>query len=136
MSPYFFVLPTVIAILPILFIFKISVERLKEDPNNFQKAYVQFLIWTAIFEVIPILLIVFAFTRAEPVVNISELYMPGIIIILTSSFAAFFVFLQTKIDVVEDAKEAIQRLSLLAFMMMQAIPLVSIVGLLTMMPDA
>lgn len=136
MSPYFFVLPTVIAILPILFIFKISVERLKEDPNNFQKAYVQFLIWTAIFEVIPILLIVFAFMKTEPVANISDLYMPGLIIILTSSFAAFFVFLQMKVDVVEDSKEVIQRLSFLAFMMMQAIPLVSIVGLLTMMPDA
>src|SRR5690625_4781750 len=136
MSPYFFVLPTVIAILPILFIFKISVERLKEDPNKFQKAYVQFLIWTAIFEVITILLIVFAFKKTEFVSNISDFYMPGLIIILTSSFAAFFVFLQMKVDVVEDSKEVIQRLSFLAFMMMQAIPLVSIVGLLTMMPDA
>lgn len=134
MSPYFFVLPTIVAVIPMLFIFKVSIERVKEDPNSFQKAYIQFLLWAAIFEVIPIILIVFAFMNAEPVANISDLYMPGIIIFLMAGFAALFVFLQMTVDVVAETKGFVQRFCMLAFMLMLAIPIVSMTGLLTMMP--
>lgn len=134
MNAYFFVLATIIAILPLLFIFKVSIERIKEQPKKFQKIFTQFILWATIFEIIPIILIIYSLANVEPVAKTSDLYMPGIIVLLTAGFVAFFVFLQMKVDIVPEAKEMIQRFCLIAFMLMVAVPMMAIVGLFTMMP--
>lgn len=134
MGTYIFALATIIAVIPILFIFKVSIERIKENPKEPQKILIQFILWVAIFEVIPIILVIYGMAKEEVVTSISELYMPGMIILLITSFAAFFIFLQMKVDVERESKEIVQRFCLISFMLVMAIPLLSVVGLLLMVP--
>lgn len=134
MGPYIFVIATIVAVLPILFIFKITVERVKENPNLKEKALIQFFIWVAIIETVPILLIVFGMMNLESVPRMEELYMPGIIIILTAGFAALFIFLQRTFDVEEELKEFMNTSAMICLALANAIPLISIVALFLMMP--
>src|SRR5690625_2217428 len=120
MGTYIFALATIIADIPILFIFKVSIERIKENPKEPQKILIQFILWVAIFEVIPIILVIYGMAKEEVVTSISELYMPGMIILLITSFAAFFIFLQMKVDVERESKEIVQRFCLISFMLVMA----------------
>lgn len=134
MSPYIFVLATILAIIPILIIFKVSMERIKENPKMREKAQIQFFIGVALSEVIPIILFVYGFSNISPVQTINELYLPGIIILLMMGFAAFFIFLQRMVDVEEDLKDVINIFAMIGLAITNAIPIVSIVALFTMMP--
>lgn len=134
MSPYLFVMATIVSVIPILFIFKITVERMKDDPSLIQKAQIQFFLWVAILEIIPIILIIYGMANIESVSRIEELYMPGIIILLVSGFAALFIFLQRTFDVEEDLKETMNMFAMISLAMTNAIPIMSIVSLFLMMP--
>lgn len=134
MSPYIFVIATVLAIIPILIIFKVSMERIKEDPNNRAKAQIQFFIGAALSEVVPLILFVYGFSNISPVQTVNELYLPGIIILLAMGFATFFIFLQRMIDVDEELKDVANIFAMIGLSIASAIPIVSIVALFTMMP--
>lgn len=134
MSPYVFVAAVLLAIIPILIIFKVSVERIKEDPAQRGKAQVHFLIGAALSEVIPIILIVYGLTNIAPVETIQELYTPGIIIILTIVIAAFFIFLQRTFDVEESHKEAVNTFAMTSMAITNAVPIVAIIALVNMIP--
>lgn len=134
MGPYVFVIATILAITPILVIFKVMIERIKENPEQREKAHMQFFIGVALSEFIPIILIVYGFANLTPVASIDELYTPGLIIILFTIVAAFFIFLQRTVGVAEDIKQFINLFAMIALAMTTAIPIISIVALITMIP--
>lgn len=134
MIPYIFVFATVLAIFPILIIFKVAMEKIKVDPKNPAKAQIRFFIGAALSEVIPILLIIYGFANLSPVETMNELYMPGILILLFMGFATFFVLLQRTIDVDESNQDIVTVFSMIGLSLVNAIPIVSIVALFTMMP--
>lgn len=134
MIPYVFLAATVISIVPILIIFKSSLEKIKLDPENRPQITVQFLIGVALSELIPIGLLIYGFTQASPVADMQELMLPGLIIILVTGVANFFIFLQKKVDMEEEVTPAVQLFSLISSSVVNAVPIVSIVALVTMLP--
>lgn len=134
MGPYIFVLAAVLAIIPILIIFKITMERIKEDPTQRTKAQTHFFIGTALSETIPIILIIYGFSNITTVSNIDEVYLPGIIILLMVGFATLFIFLQRTIDVEENTKEVVNAFAMMGLGITNAIPIMAIVGLFMMIP--
>ncbi|MEN2767331.1 hypothetical protein [Ornithinibacillus xuwenensis] len=134
MNAYLFALAAVLAVIPILFLFKINIEKIKENQENIGKIQTNFFIGVAIAEAIPIILIVFGMLDLSPVSSIDELIIPGIIVIFSMLFAAFFIFLQRSVGVPEEAKQAATTFSAIGLAMANAIPIVSLVSLIMMMP--
>lgn len=133
-APYIFVAAAVLAVLPNLFIFKISMDRIKEFPDQLEKAQSFYFIGLALSEIIPIILVIFGFIHLNPVKSIDELFIPGIIVLLTMGFAAFFIFLQRTIDITEEMKVAATSFAMIAFSTVNAIPIIAIVSFFIMMP--
>ncbi|MFC4025007.1 hypothetical protein ACFOUV_14530 [Oceanobacillus longus] len=126
MSPYLFTVAAVIAVIGIMVVFKINIDKMKENPEQFGKAQNNFFIGVALSESIPIILIVFGLINAEPV-PMEELYIPAAIVIMMMVFAAFFIFLQRNVDVAEDQKQQVNSFSLIALMLANAIPIIALV---------
>ena len=135
MGAYLFVAAAVLAVLGILFVFKRNVDILKKDPDLITKVNNKLFIGVAISEAIPIVLIIIGFVTMETVSNISELMVPGVIIIMTMVFAIIFILLQTRIDVDEKSKSTVNSFGMITIALANAIPLISVAGLFMMMPS-
>lgn len=134
MSPYLFVAAVILAIIPILFIFKITMESIKEDPEQKNKAQIRFFIWVALSETIPLILIIYGMTNLTPVATLNELYTPAIIILFMMGFAALFIFLQRTFDVEKHMKEFIHTFAMISLAVTNAVPIIAIASLFMMMP--
>ncbi|MUK89697.1 hypothetical protein GMD78_15110 [Ornithinibacillus sp. L9] len=134
MSPYVFSLAAVLAVVPMLIVFKINIEKLKENPENIGKLQTNFFIGAAISEAIPLILIVFGIANMETVAATDELLIPGIIVILTMVIGSFFVFLQRSVGVPEELKEQVTTFAMVGVALINAIPIISIVSLMMMAP--
>jgi F0F1-type ATP synthase membrane subunit c/vacuolar-type H+-ATPase subunit K len=132
--PYIFVAAAALAVIPILILFKVNVEKLKENPEVRGKVQTNFMIGVAVSEAIPIILIVFGFVNMEPVGSMEELYIPGLIIMFIMAFSVFFIFLQKNVGVDTATKAVINAFSIVSIPLSTAIPLISLIGLLLMAP--
>ncbi|MBP2076179.1 hypothetical protein [Oceanobacillus polygoni] len=126
MSPYMFTAAAIIAVIGILIVFKVNLDKIKEDPEQVAKAQSNFFIGVAIIEILPLIMIVFALIHAVPL-PIEEIYIPAFIIIILMAFAMFFIFLQRKVDVEEDRKQAVNQFSIIAIALANAIPIIALV---------
>src|SRR5699024_1780531 len=133
-ASYYFVIATALAVLPIAFIFKISLERLIEDPSSIEKTQTKFFLWIAIVESLPILFVIFGFINAEPVQTMNELMMPGIIVFMLAAFGVIFILLQRLSRIPEEIKGTVNTFVAIGSALINSIPIISIVALLTMMP--
>src|SRR5690625_6917735 len=94
MVAYYFVAATLLAIIPVLVVFKITIEKLREHPEDRGQLLTRFFIFVFGIEVLPIVLVVLGSINQERVSDISELYVPGLIIILAYIFAYIFITMQ------------------------------------------
>src|SRR5699024_63553 len=125
---------TALAVLPIAFIFKISLERLIEDPSSIAKIQTKFFLWIAIVEVLPILFVIFGFINAEPVQTMNDLMVPGIIVLMLAAFGIICTLVQRLARVPEDVKGPANPFVAIRIALVDSIPIISIIALLTMMP--
>jgi len=123
---FIFAAAAIIAVIGINTVFKFNIEKVKENPDQIEKAQTNFFIGVALSETIPIIMIIFALVNAEPVA-IEDIYLPALIVLITMAVGALFIFLQRKVDVEEENKQVVNRLSLLAFAMSNAIPIIALV---------
>ncbi|WP_339226557.1 hypothetical protein NSQ77_13500 [Oceanobacillus sp. FSL K6-2867] len=126
MSPYLFSAAAVIAVIGILACFKINLDKIKENPEQVAKAQTNFFMGVAISESLPLIMIIFALIHAVPL-PIENLYIPAFIIIILMAFAMFFIFLQRKVDVEEDRKQAVNQFSMIALALANAVPIIALV---------
>lgn len=133
-SAYLFAFAALIAVISILVVFKINVEKIKENPDNVEKYQTRFFIGVAISEAIPIMLVVLAFIDLTPASSMADLYIPGAIVIFAMLFAPLFIFLQRSVGVPEEAKARVNAFSAIGLAMANAIPIISLVGLILLMP--
>lgn len=133
-SEYAFIIASIVAIFSILTIFKIQLEKLKANPDNMQKIQLAFFIGIAIAELIPVVLLFYGIMNITPVAALSELYVPAFIILAVMALGSFFVYLQTKADVSEDAKNLVTSFAFVANAVAMSIPIISLVGLFMMLP--
>jgi F0F1-type ATP synthase membrane subunit c/vacuolar-type H+-ATPase subunit K len=135
MSPaYYFAAAAILASLSILLIFKINIEKLKENPDNVGAIQTKFFIGVAIAELLPIIFIILGLVNLTTASSIEELYLPGIIVIFAMVFGPLFILLQRSVGVPEEAKQKVMTFSMIGMALANAIPFVSLVGLFMMMP--
>lgn len=133
-NAYFFALAAILAVISILLVFKNSIEKIKESPEDYGSIQTKFFIGVAIAEAIPIILVIFGLMNLSTASSIEDLYIPGAIVIFSMIFAPFFIFLQRSVGVPEEAKQKVSNFSMIGIALINAIPLVSLVGLIMMMP--
>ncbi|GIO26909.1 hypothetical protein [Ornithinibacillus bavariensis] len=133
-TAFLFAAAAILAVLPILFLFKLNMEKIKENPSEIGSIQTKFFIGVAISEVIPIILIVFGMMNLTPVESLNELLVPGIIVIFALIFAPFFIFLQRFVGAPEESKQAITTFSMIGLALANAIPLISFISLIMLMP--
>ncbi|NBJ68797.1 hypothetical protein [Roseburia sp. 1XD42-34] len=134
MIAYVFVAAAALAMLPILVLFKMNVEKLKQDPSLQTKVQTNMMIGVAISEFLPILLIIYGFSQMELVTDVSDLYTPATILIFLVVFTVFFIFLQNKVDVPEEAKSIVKQFSFISIALILAIPIIAFVAFFMMLP--
>lgn len=130
MAPYVFMLAAVVNVVPIVFLFKVLIGRLKEDTSLRNSIMTKFFIGVATIEVIPILLIVYGMMDQEKY-PMSEMVVPGAVVLLMMGLAGIAILLQRRIDVPAEAKETVNTFTFVALALAMSIPIISIVGLLT-----
>jgi hypothetical protein len=64
----------------------------------------------------------------------NELLIPGIIVIFALAFAPFFIILQRFVGAPEESKQAITTFSMIGLSLANAIPFISLVALLLLLP--
>jgi F0F1-type ATP synthase membrane subunit c/vacuolar-type H+-ATPase subunit K len=133
--PYIFAAAALLAVIPILILYKKNLEKLKEDPGSSGKVQQNFMIGVAVSEIIPILLIIFGFVNMERVSSITELYIPGLIVLLALSYSISFILWQKSMDVQAENKAVIHSFSMVSIPITTAIPFISLVGLILMLPQ-
>lgn len=133
-SAYLFAIAAILACVSILLVFKINIEKIKENPENTAAIQTKFFIGVAIAEVIPMILVVFGMMDLTPVASIEELYIPGIIVIFALVFSPLFIFLQRSVGVPENAKQTVMTFSLIGIALANAIPLIALVSLIMILP--
>ena len=133
-AAYFFMIASIMAVISILIVFKIFIDKIKITPEKRGILQSKFFIGVAIAEAIPIILIVFGFMASQPVTSMNELLVPGIVIILSMAFAPFFIFLQSKVDVTEESRAAVSSFVAIGSMLTLSIPIISLVALFKLMP--
>lgn len=134
MGIYLFVVAAILAAVSISVLFKINIGKIKEQPELANKVQTNFFIGVAISEAIPLILLIFGIINTETVSSIEQLFIPAIIIILTIVCASFFLFLQSKVDVIEENKASVTTFTAIGIAMVNAIPLISLVFLFTLTP--
>ncbi|MCG1028167.1 hypothetical protein [Virgibacillus halodenitrificans] len=134
MVPYIFVAAAVLAVIPILILYKIHSSKLKEDPSLRDKVQTKFMIGIAISEAIPILLIVYGFIKLEPVQTISALYIPFLIVLFLMAYAVFFILVNKRIDVTPESEETVNAFAMVSLPLSMSMPLIALVSLFLMMP--
>lgn len=131
---YIFVAAAAIAVISISFIFKLSMDTIKEYPEEKESVQNKFFIWLGVSEVIPLILIVFGFMNLDTVATIEDLYIPGLFVIVLMGFAALFIILQRAVGVPKEIKMFVNTFSYIALGMANAIPIIALVSLLLMIP--
>lgn len=105
------------------------------NPEKQAEIQTKFFIGVAICEVIPLILVVSGFATMQPVQELSELFVPFIIILFTILIGPSFILLQTKVDVTEDIKNLVMTFAMIGLSLAMSIPIVSLVGLFVQMPQ-
>jgi len=131
---YIPVLASVIAVIGILAFFKRNLEKIKDNPEMIEKYQTNLFIGSAISEAIPIVLIIIGFVNMEPVRSVDELVVPFTIIVGLIVFSIIYIFLQSRIDVDENIMPVVRGFGLISASLVMAIPIISIVMLLMIVP--
>jgi len=132
---HFFAAAVALSVLPIAIIFKISMDRLKENPEERFSIQQKFFIWVFISEIIPIILVVFGFVNMAPAETINDMLVPAIIIVAITLFGVVFIFLQRLVDVPADMKEMMTTFTLIGISLMFSMPIISTVAFFSMLPQ-
>lgn len=142
-ASWLFVLASAIAVVGISFAFNKMMQQVQEkvekgeqlDLNTMQAVQTKFFIQVAMAEAIPILIIVYAFTLIGQVVE-TNVVVP-LVVIIGILVVAFVSLLRIRRDMMGDPKmsqESVGMVNTLFFIgaaLLSAIPIVSIVGIMT-----
>lgn len=128
-----YVIISAIAVFPVAIAFKVIIEKVKSNHMAYERAVTVFFLTVAIIEIIPIILIVYAFSQKTTVAGMDELIVPLLLVFVFMAVSAFFIFLQGKVGVSKEQRQQLTVFSLIAISLSNAIPIISIVGLFTML---
>ena len=125
MNAYIFVAAAVFAVIPLLVILKVNINKLINDPEQIVKIQQHFFIGVALSKIVPVILLIFGIIKLTNGVDIRELYIPWLIILIVLGYALFFITSQKKLDVEDKTKIAINTLVTIARPLIFSIPLMA-----------
>lgn len=125
LNAYIFVLAAVLAVIPIIVIFKINIDKVIEDPNEITMIQRNFFIGIALSKIIPVILLFYGIIKMTHISDISKLYIPWIIILGVVVYAFFYISSKNKLDVDQDTKLAISTLVTIARPLTFSIPIMA-----------
>src|SRR5699024_12480807 len=135
LSMHFFAAAVALSVLPIAIIFKISMDRLKENPEERFSIQQKFFIWVFISEIIPIILVVFGFVNLAPAETINDMLVPAIIIVAITLFGVVFIFLQLLVDLPADMKYMMTIFTLFGISLNFSMKIISKVAFFLILPQ-
>lgn len=127
MGLYIYVAAAALAVIGILSVYKINIEKIKKDPEEAAKIQQNFFIGVAISEALPIVLLIIGMMNMQPVQSMEELYFPVIITAALMIYAVFFIFLHRNAGTDDDAKAAVRPFSYVALAVTMSIPVIALV---------
>src|SRR5699024_2000139 len=83
LNAYIFVAAAILAVILVLILVKVNVNKLIDDPEQFNYVQKRFFIGMALSKVIPAILLVVGIVNLTPVNDYSDLYLPWGIIVIT-----------------------------------------------------
>lgn len=132
MAIYFFLGAAVFSIIPLLYLYKINIEKVQTDPENFNQIQKSFFIGVSISKILPALLLVLGIVQMEDVA-IEQLIIPWLIILLVLLYGIYYILSFKKLPLKGQAKVAVQALSTVALPFIFSIPLMAAFFLFLMM---
>ena len=132
MNAYIFVAAAILAVIPVLILVKVNVNKLIDDPEQFNYVQKRFFIGMALSKVIPAILLVVGIVNLTPVNDYSDLYLPWGIIVITVLYGIHFITAQKNVNVDKQERLAINTLVTIARPMVLSIPLMSAIFLFMM----
>lgn len=124
MVAYYFVAATLIAVIPILVVFKITIERIRQNPDELKQLFQKFILSIAVIDMLPILFTILGFVHLEPGYDIADVVTPTLIVMVTYIVAVVFIFIQ-RINDIEIDTSAFRRMSL---SFITPFPLIALIG--------
>lgn len=80
MNVYIFVAAALLAVIPVVIVFKNCVNQLKKDPHTMKTVQKKFFIGAALSKIVPAILLMYGIIKMTPVASISTLFIPWAII--------------------------------------------------------
>lgn len=125
MNAYIFVAAAIFAVIPFAIVFKVHINQLIEKPKQINTIFRNFFIGVALTKIVPVILLVYGIIKLTDGVEISTLYIPWLIIILTTLAGYSIISAQKNLDVDEQTKVAINTLTTIARPLLFSIPIMS-----------
>lgn len=132
LNTYIFVAAAILAVIPVLILVKVNVNKLIADPEQFNHVQKRFFIGVALSKVIPAILLIVGIVNLTPVNDFSDLYLPWAIIAITVLYGLYFITSQKNSNVGEQEQIVINTLITIARPLLFSIPLMAAIFLFLM----
>lgn len=132
MSVYFFTGAAIFSVAPLLYLFKIHADQVKEDPDNFNEIQKTFFIQVSISKILPALLIILGITLMDEI-SMNQLFIPLAIILITLGYGIYYILSYKKLPLTGKPKVAVNTLSNLALPFIFSIPIMASIFLFLML---
>lgn len=133
MSAYIFVLAALTSVIPLSVIIYISVKKLITDPKQAPIVQKNFLFAVLLSKLIPVGLLIFGIAKLTYVDELSELYTPWLIILVSLILGLIFTTQLKKLPESDEEKAAVNTLISMARPLFLSIPLISIIFIYLML---
>lgn len=124
MAIYLFTGAAIFSVIPLLILVKIYMEKVKQDPHNFNELQKKFFIRILISKIFPTLLLVLAMTQMENI-HRAQAIIPWLIILFVLIYGIYYILSFKKLPLKGAAKEAVHILATLSLPFIFSIPLIA-----------
>lgn len=132
LNAYIFVAAALFSVIPVLVVVKVNVTKLIADPDQTHTIQKHFFIGIGLSKIVPVILLIFGIVKLTPVDDLSVLYIPWAIILISVLFGLYFISSQKKLAHGEREQIAVNTLVTMARPLLFSIPLMSVIFLVMM----
>lgn len=132
LNAYIFVVAAILAVVPVLIVFKVGVNQLLEHPSDMKKVQRNFFIGAALSKIVPAILLVYGIIKMTPIASIQTLFIPWGIIAVVVIGGLMFIESQKNPDGGDDVKTNVNTLVTITRPHLFTVPLMAVVFLFLM----
>lgn len=132
MNAYIFVVAAILAVVPVVIVFKIGVNKLLDNPGEMKKVQRNFFIGAAMSKIVPAILLMYGIIKMTPIASIQTLFLPWGIIGVVVIGGLMFIESQKNSDANEEAQKNVNMLVTITRPHLFTVPLMAAVFLFLM----